>query len=73
MHELGGLVATASKDCSVAISQLGGGMDLQLLASYPGVHKGVVKCVELRDSDTFASCGNDKYGRGDWMDSLDSG
>lgn len=60
LHEYGGRVLTASKDCTVAISSLGGTASLAAVQQYDELHTGVVKCARWRDADTFASCGNDR-------------
>lgn len=65
MHELGGSVLTASKDCTVAVSALGqegSSGSVRLVRRYEELHQGVVKCARWRDLRTFASCGNDRCG-----------
>lgn len=51
--------ATASKDASVAVSQVAEG-SFPVIARWRGAHEGVVKCVRWRDDSTLASCGNDR-------------
>eukprot|EP00887_Chlorella_sp_A99_P004293 scaffold15.g4293.t1 len=65
MHELGGQVATASKDCTVALTAVRASGELSPLQSYDSLHEHVVKCVRWRAAGpggggAFASCGNDR-------------
>ena len=55
-------VVTGSKDWSVVVSCVppngGGGFIVE--RRYEDLHQGVVKCVRWRDTNIFASCGNDR-------------
>lgn len=64
MHVRGRAVLTASKDGSVAFSELGGDGGIRLLRRWVDHHAGVVKCARWRGSapHVFASCGNDRCG-----------
>ncbi|KAG5189994.1 WD40-repeat-containing domain protein [Tribonema minus] len=63
MHMHRGVIATASKDRTVAISKLvgdGRGIALdRVLGDTETLHAGVIKDVQLRDATTVASCGDD--------------
>ncbi|GBG28868.1 Autophagy-related protein 22 [Hondaea fermentalgiana] len=59
MHVNDHLVATASKDASVALCRVTENSDLVVTERFPDLHGGVVKSVRLRDQNTFASTGND--------------
>ena len=63
MDSYGLKVATASKDCSIAISEISAA-GLSAERQFPDVHEGVVKCVKFsgcRDGGVFVSCGNDRW------------
>ena len=63
LHEGSGRILTASKDESVAVTNLHPEGDLDLLRTFEQQHSGVVKCARWRDADVFASCGNDRLAR----------
>lgn len=52
---------TASKDCSIAVSEIASA-GLIAERQIPDVHDGVVKCVKFSETrpGVFASCGNDR-------------
>ena len=58
MHCQGRSIATASKDCTVAVSSLDAAGSITAVQSYEQ-HAGAVKCVRWRDKHSLASCGND--------------
>ena len=59
MHCLASNIATASKDCSMAVSKLEPSGKIQLLRSYEQQHAGAVKCARWQDQQIVATCGND--------------
>mmetsp|Transcript_3726 Transcript_3726/g.8123 ORF Transcript_3726/g.8123 Transcript_3726/m.8123 type:complete len:595 (-) Transcript_3726:25-1809(-) len=59
MHVIDNIVATASKDASVAISQLSPAAAIQFSTRFSDLHHGVIKSVRLRAKNIFASTGND--------------
>lgn len=59
MHEMGGSIATGSKDCSMAQSVITAEGDIALVHSFQQQHGGAVKCVRWNRPHVVASCGND--------------
>ena len=62
MHEQGACIVTASKDGSVALTDMLPSSGLQSRGLFTEHHSGVVKCVRFSGTraHTFASCGNDR-------------
>ncbi len=58
MDALNDKVVTGSKDQTVCFSALTES-EIQPITRFDEIHEGVVKCVHLRDGNTFASTGND--------------
>ena len=60
MHEVGGLIATGSKDGTICLTHLGPDAGFLETGRLEDTHTGVVKCVRWRDATHLASCGNDR-------------
>lgn len=62
MHHQQGLIATASKDCSVSVCSISDSGEILTDRNFPDHHNGVVKCVRFSPSHSslLASCGNDR-------------
>lgn len=54
-------VLTASKDGCVALSDLHQAAQITCIHSFDNIHNGVVKYVQWRGENSFASCGNDRF------------
>ena len=59
MHHRAGMVATASKDCSMALSAVTPDGRIALVHSFQQQHEGAVKCARWGRPHIVATCGND--------------
>ena len=58
LHEQGGLVLTASKDATITLLELSS-TGLKIVRTYDDLHGRVIKTVRWRDTNVFASAGNE--------------
>lgn len=59
MREMAGLIATGSKDCSMAQSVIQPDGAIALVHRFQQQHAGAVKCVRWNRPHVVATCGND--------------